>query len=66
MPLFPWIPKWAQRPSDHVWFLFYGRFCVENSEKDGGSQNGGKMGKIGPRITPKINKWDKTWFYYIF
>ena len=66
MHIFFWILKWAQRPSDHVGFLFYGRFCVENSEKDGGSQNGGKMGKIGPRITPKINKWDKTWFYYIF
>ena len=60
MHIFLWIQKWAQRPSDHVLFLFYGRFRVENSEKDGGSQNGGKLGKMGPGITPKINKWVKT------
>ena len=52
--LFPWIPKWAQRPFDHVWFLFYGRFCVENSEK----YDGGKVDRIGPKITLKINKLD--------
>ena len=53
MHLFLWISKWAQRASNDGRLLFYEGMYVEKSGKDGGSQIGSKMGKIGPEITPK-------------